>query len=110
MIEIGIIGFSKNNGHPYSFSAIVNGYNKQYFKKVGYKFILEYLNKQPKKNFLTNEFKISTAWSNNFKQTNILAKACKISKVVKNYKELAEKEIKSIDGWRSALRRKVELR
>ena len=51
MIKIGIIGFSKNNGHPYSFSAIINGYNKQYFKKVGYKFILEYLNKQPKKIF-----------------------------------------------------------
>ena len=59
MIEIGIIGFSKNNGHPYSFSAIINGYNKTYFKKVGYKFILEYLNKQPKKNFLKNELKIS---------------------------------------------------
>ena len=52
MIKIGIIGFSKNNGHPYSFSAIINGYSKHHFKKIGYKFILEYLNKQPKRNFL----------------------------------------------------------
>ena len=51
MIKLGIIGFSKNNGHPYSFSAIVNGYHRKYFKKVGYKFILDYLEKQSKKIF-----------------------------------------------------------
>ena len=105
MIEIGIIGFSKNNGHPYSFSAIINGYSKHHFKKIGYKFILEYLNKQPKKNFLKNELKISTAWSNNFNQTKLLAKACKISKVVKNYKELADDKIQGViiakDDWKN---------
>ena len=52
MIKLGIIGFSKNNGHPYSFSAIINGYDKKYFKKVGYPQILNYLEKQKKKIFL----------------------------------------------------------
>lgn len=51
MIEIGIIGFSKENGHPYSFSAIINGFDKKNFSKVGYKFIFDYLKKQPKKIF-----------------------------------------------------------
>ena len=74
MIEIGIIGFSPNNGHPYSFSAIINGYNKKYFKKVGYKFILNYLNKQSHKNFLNKNLKITKAWSNDYNQTKLLAK------------------------------------
>jgi len=26
MIKIGMIGLSEGNGHPYSFSAIINGY------------------------------------------------------------------------------------
>ena len=30
MIKLGIIGFSKNNGHPYSFSAIINGYDREH--------------------------------------------------------------------------------
>ena len=49
MIKLGIIGFSKNNGHPYSFSAIVNGFNEVYFKKVGYPQILNYLKKKKEK-------------------------------------------------------------
>ena len=38
--------FSKNNGHPYSFSAIVNGFNELHFRKVGYPQILSYLKKR----------------------------------------------------------------
>ena len=107
MIKLGIIGFSKNNGHPYSFSAIVNGYNRKYFNKVGYKFILDYLDKQSKKNFLNKNLKISKAWSKNYNQTKLLAKACKIDTVVKNYQELAEDNVKGIiiakDNWQNNL-------
>ena len=105
MIKLAIIGFTKNNGHPYSFSAIANGYNVKYFKKVGYRVILDYLNKESKKNFLNNELKISAAWSKDYNQTRLLAKACKIDSVVKNYKDLANKEIDGIiiakDDWQN---------
>ena len=50
MIELGIIGFSKNNGHPYSFSAIVNGYNYKYFEKEGYIYFKYVSGKINKKN------------------------------------------------------------
>ena len=105
MIEIGIIGFSPNNGHPYSFSAIINGYNKKYFKKVGYKFILNYLNKQSHKNFLNKNLKITKAWSNDYNQAKLLAKACRIKTVVKNYQDLADNKIKAViiakDDWKN---------
>ena len=32
-IKLGLIGLSEGNGHPYSFSAIINGYDKQAMQK-----------------------------------------------------------------------------
>ena len=46
--EDGIIGLSANNGHPYSFSAILNGYDKIYFRQSGWDVILNYLEKEKK--------------------------------------------------------------
>ena len=71
MIKLGIIGFSKNNGHPYSFSAIVNGFNEVHFKKVGYPQILSYLKKKKKKEFFIKNLKITHAWSEDFKKTKM---------------------------------------
>ena len=49
-MRLGILGLKNNdNGHPFSFSAIINGYNKSKFKKTRYKNILKYLDKKPKK-------------------------------------------------------------
>ncbi len=94
MIKLGIIGFSKNNGHPYSFSAIINGYDKKYFKKVGYPQILNYLEKQKKKNFFIKDVKITHAWSQDFKKTKLLCDACKIKKPLRNLNDM----INNVDG------------
>ena len=51
MIKVGIIGMSPENGHPLSFSAIVNGYCKNNFKKTGWDVILNYLEKKNKSLF-----------------------------------------------------------
>ena len=34
MVKLGIIGFSKGNGHPFSFSSILNGFNEDEYKKT----------------------------------------------------------------------------
>ena len=47
--KVGIIGFSEANGHPYSFSSIINGYNEKNYQKSNWKLILNYLKKQPEK-------------------------------------------------------------
>ena len=50
MIKLGIIGYSKLNGHPYSFSGIINGINEYYFRKnANWPFIYDYLIKNKKK-------------------------------------------------------------
>ena len=102
MIKLGIIGFSKGNGHPYSFSAIFNGYNDHYFKKVKYKKIYNYLKIQKKKNFIGNIAKVTYAWSSNYKETILLSKACKIKYPIKNYKSMIGKVngvIIAKDNW-----------
>ena len=45
-LKIGIIGSSDGNGHPYSWSAIFNGYNKKIMEDCEFPAISNYLNKQ----------------------------------------------------------------
>jgi len=45
-IVLGIIGGSEGNGHPFSWSAIINGYNKDVMEFSGYPIISEYLAEQ----------------------------------------------------------------
>lgn len=42
-IKLGIIGLSDGNGHPYSWSAIINGYNQEYMQECEFKAIPNYL-------------------------------------------------------------------
>ena len=61
MIRTGIIGLSEGNGHPYSFSAIINGYNEEYLSQSGWNVILEYLKAQEEKEFKQFNAKITHA-------------------------------------------------
>ena len=48
-IRIAMLGLSPGNGHPYSWSAMFNGYNEKLMtEECPYKGIPDYLNKQPK--------------------------------------------------------------
>lgn len=47
-LSIGIMGMTEGNGHPYSWSAIFNDYNKEYMDQCPFPGIPAYLNKQPK--------------------------------------------------------------
>ena len=47
-ISLGIIGMTEGNGHPYSWSAIFNGYDQEVMEReCPYACIPEYLNKEP---------------------------------------------------------------
>jgi len=46
MLRLGIIGLSPGNGHPYSWSAICNGYDPKYMEKCGFPVIPKYLAQQ----------------------------------------------------------------
>ncbi len=50
-IRIGMIGMTEGNGHPYSWSAMINGYNKEEMETCGFPVIPRYLEKQPLETF-----------------------------------------------------------
>tara|TARA_R100001440_G_scaffold10656_7_gene19465 strand:- start:35627 stop:36517 length:891 start_codon:yes stop_codon:yes gene_type:complete len=46
MLKLGLIGLSEGNGHPYSWAAIFNGYDKKAMEHCGFPVIPRYLEQQ----------------------------------------------------------------
>jgi len=94
-MKLGILGLKNNdNGHPFSFSAIINGYNKSKFKKTRYKNILKYLDKKPQRDFGIKGVKITHAWTQNKNLTKSLCESCYIDNALNDYRDMIGK----VDG------------
>jgi len=95
VIKLGIIGLNDmDNGHPYSFSAIINGYNEKHFKRSKFNNILSYLKLKKKKEFGIKNVKVTHAWTQKLKITKNLCKSCKIENCLTNYEDMIGK----VDG------------
>jgi len=82
-LKIGIIGISEGNGHPYSWSAIFNGYDEKYMKECSFPVIPEYLSKEEfPQNFLTNLGTVTHVWTQDNAKSKHIAAASKIMNVV----------------------------
>lgn len=104
MIKIGMIGISEGNGHPYSFSAIFNGYDQEAMKNSGWSNIFNYLQKEPKENFGIDEAKITHIWSQDLLESQKIAQASNIPHVCQNYQEMIDQIdalIIARDDWQS---------
>lgn len=88
MINIGIIGFSEGNGHPYSFSAIINGYNKKEMKNSGWDVIYNYLELKDKSDFLCNHAKVTHIWTQDYSVSKKIALATKIDNICDDYMDM----------------------
>lgn len=89
MIKFGIIGMSYGNGHPYSWAAIFNGFDKKEMSKCAFPVIPEYLSKQSfPKDFLCDLGLVSHIWTQDINVSNQIAKASKIENVVNNIEDL----------------------
>ncbi|GAA0612251.1 MULTISPECIES: Gfo/Idh/MocA family oxidoreductase [Thalassospira] len=88
VIRTGIIGFSEGNGHPFSFSAIVNGYDRKAFSEAGWPVILDYLSRQPADRFGVGDARICCAWTQDHSLTQKLCAACNIERAVKAPEEM----------------------
>jgi uracil DNA glycosylase len=94
MKKVGIIGYNKGNGHPFSFSAIINNYNKKSFEKCGWEIILRYLNKRKKKEFGIKNLKVTHVYMPQKKMAYALAEACYVENVCNKYSDM----IKEVDA------------
>ena len=88
MLKIGIIGTSEGNGHPYSFSAIINGYDDKNMSMSGWNNIYMYLKERDFSDFGISDAKVTHVWTQNLDESIKIAKASKINNVVDNYEDM----------------------
>ena len=88
-IRFGVIGISEGNGHPYSWSAIFNGYDNDFIKSCPFPVIPEYLSKQQyPENFLTEIGKVTHIWTQDREISESVANFAHIDHVVDEYEEM----------------------
>lgn len=88
MVKIGILGFSPSNGHPYSFSAILNGYNADNFAKTEWTGILNYLQKRDKEEFGALGAKVTHIWCQDVEVAYEISGCSSIENVVTDYVDM----------------------
>lgn len=87
-LKLGIIGLSDGNGHPYSWSAIFNGYNTVEMEECGYPVIPRYLEQQKWPDSQIKEADVIAIWTQDLELSNHIAKATNIENVVNNYTDM----------------------
>lgn len=87
-IKLGVIGMSQGNGHPYSWSAIFNGFNHMYMKDCPFPVIHDYLSKQSFPEDCISEGRVSHIWTQNKGISEHVAKASNIEHIVEQYTDL----------------------
>ncbi|HIA47870.1 MAG TPA: Gfo/Idh/MocA family oxidoreductase [Candidatus Hydrogenedentes bacterium] len=82
-IRLAMVGMVAENGHPYSWSAIINGeYNKEAMAQCGYPAIPEYLGAQPPEALGIDGARVTHVWCEDRAEAEHVAKASCIEHVV----------------------------
>ena len=88
MMNVGMVGVSEGNGHPFSFSAIVNGYDDEGLRQSGWKVIYDYVRERHPSEFGFDGVRVSHVWTQDPEQTRRLQAACNIPHAVKDWRTL----------------------
>ncbi len=80
--RVGIIGLSEGNGHPFSFSAIINGYSHDGLRRSGWPVIFEYVRRRDPSEFGIGNLQVTHAWTQVPETTARLCAACRIPNAV----------------------------
>lgn len=86
---MGVIGMSEGNGHPYSWSAIFNGFNPAEMAKCPFPLIPDYLSTQRfPEDFLSDKAEVTHIWTQDIESSKQIASASKILRVVERKEDL----------------------
>lgn len=88
MLKLGIIGMSEGNGHPYSWSAIINGdFNREEMAECGFAGIPIYLEAN-KDTLGIDDAQVTHVWTQDSKISEHIARASLIENVVDKAEEM----------------------
>jgi predicted dehydrogenase len=86
--SLGVVGISEGNGHPFSYSAIVNGYSDEGLAASGWPGIYSYVRRRHPSEFGFDGWQVTHAWTQEPETTGRLCTACRIPNAVENYQDL----------------------
>lgn len=81
-LRLAMLGMIEGNGHPYSWSAIVNGFNPAAMAACPYPAILDYLGKQPVENVRLPGARVTHLWTDDPADAPKVAAASLIENIV----------------------------
>ena len=90
-LKLGIIGLSEGNGHPYSWSAICNGYDPAAMEHCGYPVISRYLEQHRWPDDQLQGARVTHIWTQDYVHSKHIAKACRIAHCVDESTQLIGK-------------------
>jgi predicted dehydrogenase len=80
--RLGIIGVSEGNGHPFSFSSIINGYDDAGLAASGWTGIYEYVRRRDPSEFGFGDVRVTHAWTQDQDVTKKLCASAGIAHAV----------------------------
>jgi len=93
-LRLGVIGLSEGNGHPYSWSAIFNGYDPVEMESCGFPVIPRYLEKRHFPDDCIPMVNVSHVWAQDAATADQIARAALIPNVVECFTDM----IGEVDG------------
>lgn len=90
-IKLAMLGMVDGNGHPYSWSAIFNGYDKSEMENCPFPVIPRYLEKEPPESFGIEGAKVTHIWTDDPIDAQKVARASLIENIVKNPEDVLGK-------------------
>ena len=90
MLRLGIIGISEGNGHPYSWSAIFNGYNEGLANDCPFSVIPDYLSKQEFPADQIQNGRVTCVWTQDIEQSKAIAQFSNIDHVCQTLEEMLD--------------------
>ncbi len=81
-IRLAMLGMVEGNGHPYSWSAIFNGYDPKVMRECPYAAIPDYLDKEPKDTLQIKGARVTHIWTDDPTDAVHVARASLIPNVV----------------------------
>jgi predicted dehydrogenase len=86
-IRLAMLGMVEGNGHPYSWSAIFNGYDRDVMARCPFPVIPVYLGKQPAESFGIPGARLTHIWTDSAADAEAVAKASLIPNILSRPEE-----------------------
>ena len=83
-----MIGISEGNGHPYSWGAIINGYDREAMASCPFPVIPQYLGERPESDFGIGEARVTHIWTQDAEASRHIARASKIESIAARMEDM----------------------